>query len=482
MGSKNKYLVFILLLPLFFSSLFFCGCKKNEEQDLGVAPEVSADYDILVYGTEPTFNEPFKKMVEKYRDALGVVVKHESSSEIGLDSRMKSSNPPDIFLIKTMDELEVQKNLGNVLDFLNASENTFKSMCSKIPENLKLGLSEINSCGIPLTTRGFGFVVDPKMIAAIFGEGKYKSVINDLNICSYEEFEEFVKSISKFIEGGKPNPANLRGKSYIFSGIKNGLSSSLESVFAFSAEISVLKAMNSALAASFESASEFACSQEMEKFKIPAENFMQAFDLVSENTRLGRGMSLTDREINSQKQASKQFAAGEAFFLLADDLSFNYIKVYNPEIASRVNYIPFKIPIKQKSIKTNLNENKINSNLTVFCPYYLVINANSEKLKFSQDFLTWLKTSPIAEKCLVEDFEFAPYDSRDVSIISNKLSRSALSFLSSNKIIPPVFWGSPQSWEEKIIKQIDEKYLSKSDWSENDYDVFSNFCLEKWET
>jgi hypothetical protein len=483
MRWTKKKIVLVWIFVLFFLVLtfwffYFFKKQKNEEQTLNISQKTNQEYDILIYNTESVLDSAFEKLLISYKNISGFVIKCESSSEMSLESRMKDNNKPDIFMVKSMSELEVQKQLGNVLDFLNASQETFRTVCNNIPSNLKLGLNEINSCGIPMTIRGVGFAVDPKIFAKIFGEGKYKSFLNDLNNCSYDEFKNFVQNASRFIKNEKPEILNLQGKSYVFSENKDNIN--LKSVFSLSAESPMLGAMNSALSAAFNSSSDFTCSPDLKKFESAAESFIKSIEFISENTKFGRGIHMNDGEINSQKQSAKEFAAGESILFLTDDTSFRDIKIYHPELASRIFYVPFKIPIKLNEIKSNLNEHKINSGLTVFCPYYLMINANSEKLKIAQDFLTWLKTSPVAAKHLVEDFNFIPYDLDDISAIDNSLSRSAFSFLRSNHAISPVFLGAHEQWSNKVINCIKKNFLADPIWKETQYGDFADFCLNNW--
>ena len=83
-------------------------------------------------------------------------------------------------MVKRFDELKVQRQYGNIFDFCNASEKTFREIVEKIPDSLRLKVNEINNCGIPLTLQGFGFAVDQGLLASIFGEEAYKNLINDL--------------------------------------------------------------------------------------------------------------------------------------------------------------------------------------------------------------------------------------------------------------------------------------------------------------
>jgi raffinose/stachyose/melibiose transport system substrate-binding protein len=470
-----------VLIGIIIGTVFFIlfTRKDNNQQIITNSPDIENAYDVLIYGTDADLNEPFEKLLLDYKNASGIVVKYENSSEISLEERMKNEkSAPDVFIIKKMDELRTQKKLENVFDFLNVTQSVFKNVCENIPENLKLGLSEINSCGIPLTVRGCGFAADPKIFAYIFGEGNYKSFANDICVCSYNEFEDFIRLSSAFISGNSPEPLNMQGKNYVF--LEKNTNLNLKSVFSISSESPIFESMNSGLALILKSASDLACSVDIKNFFEPSKKFIRVFELISGNSKFGKSGDFVNLDVNSQKKAAKYFASGETILFLTDDTSFNDIKLYNPELAARMFYVPFKIPVEQDEIFSDLTAAKINSGLTCFCPYYLVINANSKKINESQDFLAWLKSSPAAERHLVENFGFLPYDVRDAEIIENKLARSAFSFMSSNKYLPPVFYGAPMKWRGKVLEEI-KKYISNPNQDPANYGDFADFCLRKWE-
>jgi hypothetical protein len=440
----------------------------------GVAEDSSTtsskyECDVLVCSVKNEFYENFDEFSAAYGKASGKVVKCISGipneNDPSFDAHLASSASSDIFTVSSFDELEKQKNSGLVLDFLNASEKTFRSVADSIPPVLRLKLNEINNCGVPLDISGLGLAVNMKAVAALFGDGKIQSVVNSLKACSYDEFEKFALSVLEYISGGG-NVATIGGTSYKFLG--KGV---LENVFAAHSEIDFTKTINPILSAVFTSASDFRKSDSIEGLRQFIVVWMKLFDLVT---------GVRPFLINSQKQAIKSFANGQALFLLTDNSAFKQIKTLNASVASSMAYIPLKIPLGVGSIKSGKTLKQINSSITVFAPIYLVINAKSQRLKASQDFLTWLLTSPEAKRILTLNCGYSDFSVLDVEGMENSLSRSVLGYLKSDCALPAVFAGAGGDWKEAFNSQITKTHLIKKIWSTEDYNNFADFCVRKW--
>ena len=109
-----------------------------------------------------------------------------------------------------------------------------------------------------------------------------------------------------------------------------------------------------------------------------------------------------------------------------------------------------------------------------------MINAKSSKLKMAQDFLTWIISSPVARKLLLEEANCAFYDSRDPGTIENTLSRASVNYLQSENAIMPVFQGIKKTWLNLISQQLIKRYFNTNVWGKLYYDSFDNFCIKKW--
>ena len=475
----NKFLKYIFCSILFCSSLaFISGCANNSgNTDNSASSETSKetskkDYDLLVFNGDSSIAENFKKMCEEYSNRTGVIVKgitanEETDSIEQLRDYMKTSNQPDVFTVNNMKELKEWQESGNILDFSNASEESFKKMVNEIPQNLRLSSNNVDSFGVPCTIQGYGYLVDPKMLSSLFGGDKYRSVLNDLKECTYDEFE-----------------INLNAHKYSLLPEKSGISENLNGVFSFTAgdeKETGTYMLNIPLAATFNSAADanMASEDKINKLEKPLIEFAQALDVRTnsvsgKNSSLSRGVSLIDSVNNSYKQAIKNFVNGKSVFMLNGTWAYNDIAVYDSSVAKRLTFIPIKMPIEETDISAeNMTVEKLNTSITVSAPMYYSINAKSSdnERKLAQDFLTWLKTSELGKKYLIQEFSYVPYDIQDSNVIDNPLSRDMITYLEEKHTLPAVYDGTPEGWGNTYIgKYMVEQYYTKASWFYSDYE------------
>ena len=459
---KTKHLVSMVSFLVFsiIAVVITINLKRNSYADNSKVVENNS-YDFLIYNTESSLEDCFNKLVSEYTTVSGIV-----PAVINKDSELlynfNANSVPDVFMVKTFDEIKVQVQYGNIMDFLNASEKTFQECTKNIPEVIRARINNINNCGIPLTINGVGWAVNQRLLANIFGEDSYKNVINDLITCSYNDFEDFVKNI-------KSSSVTLNGKTY---SIKNP--PSIESIFSFPVDFSVAKLLNTSLASVFETPSDLSHSENLSNMSGKFSNWLCMLDLVTSKSSIGRGPNFVSLDKNSRSRAIKEFVLGKSLFLFADSADFNEINEYNAELASHLTFIPVKIPIES-------NENRdLNTNLTVYCPYYLMVNAKSPKAKMAQDFLTWIVSSPVAKKYLLEDAGCVSYDIQDPNTIENTLSRSAINYLQTENVLAPVFQGAKKTWLNSMYQYLTKKYLTVNNWSSVYFNNFDDFCIKKW--
>ena len=462
---KTKRLVFIILFVIFAVACAIFVIKFKKKSTVEETKVVQNDsYDFLIYNTEPELQECFEKLADEYRNISGIVPAVSLKESEMLYDFNSENTPPDIFMVKNFDEMKVQTQYGNILDFMNASEKTFQEVVKNIPHVLQAQVNEINNCGIPLSVSGAGFAVNQKLMASIFGEEAYKNVINDLTTCSYEDFVNFVKNI-------KSSFVTLNNKNY---NINQAAAKNLEAVFSFHMESPLSKMFNNVFALGFESPSELSSAANLSNMQGKFANWLNMLDLITLNSYIKRGNDFVSLEKNSKSKAIKEFCEGKTLFLIASDKDYYDIKSCNSEAASHLTFIPFKFLCEK-------DENKdLNTNLTVFCPYYFMINAKSSKLKMAQDFLTWIISSPVARKLLLEEANCAFYDSRDPGTIENTLSRASVNYLQSENAIMPVFQGIKKTWLNLISQQLIKRYFNTNVWGKLYYDSFDNFCIKKW--
>lgn len=451
-----SFFVFSIVTVIFALNLK----KKSNEKEIKKIENNS--YDFLIYNNNPSLQNCFEKLVNEYKSISGIVPAVSNTNSEMLYDLNKSDSPPDIFMIKNFDELKVQSQYGNVLDFINASEKTFQEVVKSIPEILKAKVNNINNCGIPLSVNGIGWAVNQKVISNIFGEDSYKSVINDLISCSYEDFQNFAESIDS-----APSVCLNENTYYI----KKSLI--MESIFSVPMDFSISKFLNVVFARFFENSSDLSNTENISNLSGKFSDWLKMVNFVTSKTSMGRGTDFVSLDKNSKLKNIKSFAEGKSLFLLSDDLDYDEIKKYNPDCSDNLIFIPIKIP-------SSSEENKnLNSNISVYCPYYLMINCKSPKMKMAQDFLTWIISSNVAKKCLLES-NCAMYNTIDSSTVENSLTRSAIRYLQSENSFAPVFHGVKKSWANSVYQQLIKQYLKSPSWTSTYFDNFDIYCIKKW--
>ena len=445
--------VFLILLVVLFIKLR----KKNISEE---SKEIisSGSYDILIYNCNSDFSEVLNKISDEYSNSSGIIVAFsDKSTDLLCDF---GNNAPDIFMVKNFSEFKSQQQYGNIFDFSNANEKTFREVVDNIPELLRLKSHDINNCGVPLTLRGFGLAVNQDVLASIFGEDSYKNIVNDLMICSYEDFKNFVEGINY-------SSVSINGHEYSLNRVEVN---KLESIFSFHIENSFEHMFNNALCESFSSHSDLLVAKESSSISGKISKWMQMVELLSSHSNPSRGSSFVNFEINSRQNAIENFANGKSLFLVAEDIDYEDIKKFNNSSSKNLIFIPLKAPFES---------NTSNSKITVYCPYYLVINNKSSKMKIAQDFLTWFISSSVSQKLLVEGLGFIPYNFEPGNI-ENSLGRSLLTYFQSGNILNPVFQGANKNWINDISQYFKKIYLPLKNWNENYYKTFENYCIKRW--
>ena len=433
--------------------------RKAKSDDDYVVPPVG-NYDILIYNTEPSFSSVFNKISDEYANSSGISVAFSNKNSDVLENF--GAEAPDIFMVKRFDEIQVQRQYENIFDFHNASEKTFREIVEQIPDNLRLKLNDINNCGVPLTLRGFGLAVDQGLLSSIFGDEACKSIINDLTMCSFDDFKKFVENI-------KSSYIVLNGNEYK---INQEAAKNLESVFLFPIDTPFPKLFNNLLVESFSNMSNMMLSSDAVSMNGKIEKWMQMIDLITSHSKPSRGSTFISMKENSKSEAIKKFVKRKSLFLIAEDSDYEEIKSQDSDVAQNLVFIPLKAPFES---------NNINSRITAYCPYYFVINSKSEKLKIAQDFLTWLISSPSAQKYLIQDLKFILYNTIDSGTIENSLGRSTLNYFQCDSILEPIFQITKTSWMNNISQFLTKKYLSSRQWNDRYYKSFEDYCIKKWD-
>lgn len=491
----SKVVSWVLIFGL---ALGMSGCKKKEDPNNNLGSVAKKDYDIFIYNSNGKIGSDFRKMCDEYTAKTGIIIRtvtpsDEENNFDNLKDYLASEYPPDIFTVSNMEDLKVLKENSQVWDFNNATEETFKEAIKSIPENLRLSSNTTDNFGVPYNIEGFGMLVDPKMIASLFGGDKYRLVLNDLKECSYEEFSAFVDALNLYIDSEALSEFTLNNNSYTFVSNRGEMSKNLNGVFTFPAGVAKYTGtylMNVPLASIFYSAADANISNELQvnNFKDIFMKFSEALgnmtlSMSGSNGLLGRGSELVSSTQNSVSQSMKNFVNGKALFMIASTEDYNSLSVFDSSVAKRSVFIPIKMPILRENVSSSAAVAKnLNKSITAYVPNYYCINANSsaEAKKAAQDFLTWVQTSELAKKYIISEFELTPYDTKEADAIDNAFSRSLIEYMAEGRVLPPVCQGAPNGWCDLAGRYIIEQYFTKASWSYEDMEKIAGYLMLKW--
>ena len=124
------------------------------------------------------------------------------------------------------------------------------------------------------------------------------------------------------------------------------------------------------------------------------------------------------------------------------------------------------------------------STISEFVPNYYAINAKASKEEQEKaiDFLVWLNTTNEGKKFITEDMAFIPYNAEpSVTKLDNSLGDSIIQYMHSGDIITNAFAGTPSNWSgETVGLEIMEKYLTKEEWTEKDYEAIADYAIRSY--
>lgn len=489
---------FMGLLACVGGITFLSSCGNGDLSDSSSEKKgTSKEYDLLIYNSDSSISTQFSQMCEEYSSRTGVIVKcafpeENENPDESLENYMNSGEAPDIFTVSKMSQLKKWQQSGNILDFSNATEPEFKDIANGIPKRLRLSSNTADSFGMPCTVEGYGYIIDPKMLSALFGGDKYRSVLTDLRACTYSEFESFINALKFYINGGQVYEFELNGNSYKFLESKTTLLQNLNGIFTFSAGTPVYTSymIDRALAMSFDTAADVntASNDKISSLSIPLASFASALDVVTSNMAgkngaLTRGMELVDTSSNSPTQSLKSFVNGNALFMIGPNSVYDSMFILDSSLANRVSFIPIKMPFEENSLDNpDVTQKGYNQSITVSVPMYMAINAksNERQQKLAQNFFVWFKTSELAQKHILQNLRFIPYDIKESSTIDNQLTRSMIEYMSSDRILASVSDGFPDTLMDTLTKNIINNYYMSPSWSFDEYDSISSDIIKNW--
>ena len=473
-----------------------CGGEKQDKTDIA-----QEEVELYIFNSKGEISAAMEDLVADYEKEKGVSVRL-FNTQAGEDhmkalrSLMNEKVKPDIYTVQSVAELAEWESYDYVMNF-SASDcltGEFKELADNIEEGLRLTTEEGTNYGVPYNIEGYGYMVDTQMLADIFGESSQDAILEDLRLCSYEEWENCIKVLGTFIDSGKTDTVTLNGNPYTIQS-KKGLAKKLTGVFAVAGSDSWTYGdhmLNVAVCAGISnvSSAQNATKEQVKDLKPAFVAYAKALDLktryaAGENGHLTRSADMINASSNSYDAAISKFANSKAIFFKNGNWVASSIEGINADVAKRLTFIPVKLPVSDSDIKVEgLTAEKMNQTIPVFASMYYVINDRNDDAhkKAAQDFLVWLNTSETGMKYQTDVFQFIPYNADpETTTVSNALGNSIIQYVNRGGTLSNPYNGAPSNWGGNTVGiHIMKKYLTKADWSQADYEAIADYAVDKW--
>jgi raffinose/stachyose/melibiose transport system substrate-binding protein len=469
------------------------SCSKKSVADRG--------YDIYLFNAKGENAAQVEVMAKTYQEATGVRVKTFSigagaDQSAPMNTEMNSKNMPTIFSVQGINNLAMWLEGGYVQDFSKVENNpAFSQLAQDIAPDLRLTLGGTTNYGIPYNLEGYGYIVDKKMLAEIFGLSEATELIQNIKTASYSEWEGFITGIDRWIKNQSTGPVTVSGKTYNLAASKTDLTGKLTGVIAFMGSQPWTYGdhlVNVALNATFATINDSLNAKEADIRRIrgPLIAYAKTLDfktrhLAGKNGPAQRGQDLVSDANFGYDQAVQLFAEGKALLLKQGNWAYNNILAVNQEVAERLYFLPIKMPFTAGDITVQgLSIEKMERSIPVFVPNYYTVNAlcSEEEKQKAYDFLVWMNTSPAGQWFIIEDMAFIPYNAdAAVTIVPNSLGNSILEYMKSGDTLGDRWHGAPGPWAgDGLGALLMEQYLIKPEWTQRDYETIADFGVAKW--
>lgn len=491
MQSKRLFSLFLICV---LSLCLLTGCGKNDKGRVR---------ELYIYNSKGENAEQFEQIAKEYEKVSGIKVKvvtigSGTDHMATLRAEINSKQPPDIFTVQSVSELQEWKDGEIVINFSDSEGLTpeFKELAENIDSRLRLTTDGTNSYGVPYCIEGYGYIVDKQMLADLFGLTETDSIIEDIRLCSYEEWENFIKTTAAYITTGQSAAITINGKLYNLTSGKTGLAQNLTGIFAVAGDENGKwtysdHMLNVALNAVFENpaAAKLADEATIYSAQHALIAYAKALDLktqfaAGETGMITRGSDMISTS-NNYEAAIEKFTSGKALFMKNGNWVYNDIKAINSEMAERLYFLPVKMPFNQEDITVEgYTVEQMNSTIPVFVPMYYAINNNvsTAHKQAAQDFLVWLNTSETGMNYITDDCAFIPYNIDANTTSGNySLATSIIDYFKLGSTLSDPYHGTPNSWSSNIVgKKLYESYMTKEEWTEQDYKEIASYALKQW--
>ena len=152
-----------LFLICILSLCLLTGCGRKDDDTV---------QELYIYNSKGENAKQFEEIAKEYENISGIKIKvvtigSGTDHMATLRAEINSKQPPDIFTVQSISELQEWKDGEIVVNFSNSDNLTpeFKELSENVDSRLRLTTDGENSFGIPYCIEGYGYIVDKQMMA-----------------------------------------------------------------------------------------------------------------------------------------------------------------------------------------------------------------------------------------------------------------------------------------------------------------------------
>ncbi len=453
------------------------------------------DDELYIFNTKGENADAMQAAADAFTEETGIKTKVFSlgsgtdSTEI-MRTEINSQDKPAIFAVMNSETLVEWVESEYARPLSEGITDDFNALVDTIPSDLNLTIDGTANYGIPFNIEGYGYVVDTDMLADIFGvDGK--SVADAIKTATYEEWEATVLALTDYIDNGNATSVVLSGQTFDMASTKTGKAETLEGVFSTAGSEKwtygdhfVNVALNATFGTPYDASN--ATLSDVQSINGAMLAYAKALDLKTSNAVTERGADFINSTTNGYDQSVENLASGKAIFLKQGNWVYgNFANTSNPEIVDTLTFVPVKMPYNAEDVTAEGRTVEIlNSSIPVFVPNYYIINdkVSEQEQEWAEQFLVWLNTSEAGQQFVTEEMNFIPYNADPATTtVGNSLGNSIIEYLASGDTISNPYAGAPTTWSTDILGgNIMENYLTKTEWTDQDYTDIANFAIDKW--
>lgn len=381
----------------------------------------------------------------------------------------------------------------------------FWSLAEMVPKASRL-LNASNVYGLPMGFYAEGYLVNLEILGHLLDTTDYTALRNDLQQCSWKQWEYLVNSITQYMQKQAKIQIKLGNSIYYTPGIRPVISQPLRGIFAFANEdpaFMIQGALSGAVNATFDGLDSLLAaddSQKQEMLRPALESLWRLLEFETRNLarREGatqRGESFAEKDGLSRDEAAELFINGTALFLRGDSRLAFQLGADNPAIGVHLAMVPVKFPPGKDAEEEKKAEDgaeaeaaaegevtttaerlvKHNSLLWVGSAGYLCLNPKAQHPEGAQLLLLGLFVRDDNQSALQAQLNLLPFTNLvPVGLLSSQLALGADGEGSSRILLPSHLLSRTEVATGGLLQG---GLLAKAEWTDEDEATFISTAL-----